>query len=258
MLAAGLPTTAQFDIVFPQNHTVYTPVTEPFPFVFALHNGSVAMRYETYWHWELRGFVGATNQSFIYVSGSSNRYDSPLMDETLIIQPIYELRNATAKNLQLSFTFGIRDTCYGTAYVPANRELDVHLTDWVTFSFDRDNSVVPNLIAAGPCATPVGSVLIESESKEMYGGQTCAVLKSAVQPPQTCALLVDEAVASRVEERLLNETKCDGSVWPYMIGVGISCDRKSSGDSLTCRGHDKVVAAGGLLAILFAIQSMLW
>jgi hypothetical protein len=52
VLASQLPTTVQFDLVFPRNNTTYQPVY-PFPIVFALHNGSAAWPYVLHWDWEI-------------------------------------------------------------------------------------------------------------------------------------------------------------------------------------------------------------
>ena len=129
------------------------------------------------------------------------------MVDTLIIRPIFALRNTTAKYLQLAITFGIRDTCNASEYLPMGREFDVRYFCSVKFSIDYDNGQVPNL-TIGSCATLVGAVAIVTEVKELYSGATCPVLKTGVQPAQQCAFQIDSGTASRVSEQMLNETKC--------------------------------------------------
>ncbi|KAF2275939.1 uncharacterized protein EI97DRAFT_467650 [Westerdykella ornata] len=200
--AANLPTTVQFDIIFPVNNTVYKPVY-PFPVVLAVHNGSAATSSAYHWDWSLVNYEDYD----VITYGSSNIESSPPREDTLVIAPVFDLINSTAKNLFLRITFGIFETCDAKGVMPSNKSLDVAFHKPLYFSLDRENGQIPDATAGGPCATPIGAIGIEKEVPvdqrwAQDDGSSCLVLKSGAQPAQECAFRVDEAVAKQVADRM--------------------------------------------------------
>jgi hypothetical protein len=230
--AVQLPTTVQFDLVFPRNNTVYKPVY-PFPVVFGLHNGSAAWPYIIWWEWDITS--SGTGDLVAYGGYTPGIYgeEKPAAppDTHLIIDPVSQIFNTTAQKLLLRYTFGIRNACNETTgEVPSKHELDVLFNQGFSFSLDRENGQVPDITASGSCAIPVGSVGIQKDIPTRDDG-LCPILAPGPQPTQECALPINEAVATRVAAGMLAHAGCPDQTWPNVTGLTGKCRPKTSGQN---------------------------
>lgn len=110
----------------------------------------------------------------------------------------------------------MRDVCDSGGFVPEDRSLNQVYNGGIYFSIDRVNGSVPDFGAAGPCAEPLAAFKIEKEVQLLYSrkpNDTCTVLSKGLQQPVACAFQVDEEVGRKVEEKMLNLTRCGGN-WP--------------------------------------------
>ena len=233
--AAELPTTVQFDIIFPKNNTAYKPVY-PFPVVFGLHNGSAAWSYVINWNWEIVSLDRDPSANNIIATGGwipgvpGIEKPAPPPDTYLIIDPVNELINTTDRNLFIRYSFGISNSCNETTgEVPLERNLDVSFHQGIFFSLDPENGEVPNLAAVGPCATPVGSIGILKDIPN--NGGVCPILAHGPQSTQPCALPLNDTVANQVAARMLSHTECSGQTWPNVTGLIGKCSPKTSGQN---------------------------
>jgi hypothetical protein len=233
--ATQLPTTVQFDIVFPKNNTAYKPLY-PFPVVFGLHNGSAAWPYVIYWDWEILAVDIDPSANNIIATGGwipgipGMEMPAPPQDTHLIIDPVNELINTTVRNLFLRYSFGITNSCNETTgEVPLEHNLDVSFHQGIYFNLDPENGEVPDLTAVGPCAIPVGSIGILKDI--LHNGGVCPILAQEPQFTQPCALPLNSTVASQVSARMLAHTGCSDQRWPNVTGLTGKCRPKSSGEN---------------------------
>jgi hypothetical protein len=256
LLATELPTTVQFDLVFPKENATYKPLY-PFPIVFALHNGSAASRFPIHWEWELVAYSPENEWPYNVLAGAGSKSEgSPPLEETLIIAPVSELINSTVKDFILRYRFGIHYTCNDSGYVPPNQDFDVFFSSGILFSLDSENGQVPDIEAVGQCATPLGSFGIEKEVPKMFptrNNETCAVLKPGPQPTQNCAFPINATVASQVAARMLNETACKGQSWPNVTGLVGKCRRETSGYEKPWAGAAILTSAIAVAVVLFLV-----
>jgi hypothetical protein len=156
----------------------------------------------------------------------------------------------------MRYGFGIRYTCNETTCeVPPERELDVFFNEVIHFDIDREKGEVPDIAAAGPCATPLGSIGVEKEVKMMDGGAMCPVLKPGPQPTQACVLSVNETVADLVAVAMLQEASCPDQTWPNVTGLVGKCRPQSSGQEKQWRGA--VLATSLIAAFTLALILLL-
>ncbi|KAF3001480.1 hypothetical protein E8E13_008611 [Curvularia kusanoi] len=235
--ATELPTTVQFDIIFPRNNSVYKPVY-PFPVVFGLHNGSAAWSYQIHWGWSIYEISETGSDPNLVASGRwrpgvpTIEQLAPPPDSYFIIDPVNELINTTHRYFHMIYKFGITQSCNETTReVPLERELDVTFNDYIRFRLDPQGGEVPNLADIGPCATPVGSVGIRTDV-ELFGdgGRPCPVLDAGPQPTQSCAMPLNNTLATKVAARMLQHANCsEQTTWPNATGLLGKCRPKRSG-----------------------------
>lgn len=233
LLAVDLPTTVQFDLVFPKNNTAYKP-TNAFPLVFALHNGSAALPYSFYWYWSVDTGEKVdpfdTDPSGGYNPGVPGQtVPPPPEDKQLIVDAVFWLKNATTKQFRLRYGFGLLDVCNETIReVPFGKPLDVFFYDFIDFSFDSENGISPNVTATGSCAVPIGTIGIEKEVIT-HRGKACPIVKPGLQPTQACALTLDEAVNDQIAEAVLHPAgSCVNQTWPNVTAKFRPCPLKKS------------------------------
>lgn len=235
--AAELPTTVQFDIIFPRNNTVYKPVY-PFPVVFGLHNGSAAWSYVITWDWDILSLDTEPGGKRTVASGGwipgVPGVETPAAPPNpyLIIDPVEEIVNTTSRNFFMRYGFAITHSCNESARpIKVDPYLTVSFDDGIYFSLDPENGELPDLTAAGPCATPVGSIGIQKEIPNIAGSwnDVCPVLAPGPQPTQSCALPIHDTIATQVAARMLNYTECPDQTWPNVTGLVGKCRPKTSG-----------------------------
>jgi hypothetical protein len=255
MRAAELPTTVQLDIVFPKNNTVYKPVY-PFPVVFGLHNGSAAWSYVIKWSWEIVALDGEPSANNIIASGGyfpgvpGIEKPAPPPNKYLIIDPVDEIVNTTARKLFMRYSFAITDACNETTDdIPIDRKPNVSFNQLVFFSLDPEHGLTPNITATGPCATAVGAIGIQKEIPGFSG--PCPILADGPQPVQTCALSIDEEVSDQVSARMLNHTECSAQTWPNITGPTSKCLPKTSGGLVLW--DDAILFTSAFIAVFHTI-----
>jgi hypothetical protein len=265
--ASNFSTNVQLDVIFPQNHTTYKPVF-PFPIVLALHNGSAAKRAWLEWEWNI--ISAAKDEPWTLISSGSYRDEnnfpsfvdnntdldvSPLMKDTLIVSPAYELINTTVKKLKMNIRMGIIQACTKDSEPPIVGSGNMFVDKPIYFNLDSETGIVPDLAAAESYAVPIGSIRMEGWVLGMRADtgnrQSCPVLNQTLQSVQERAVQVNDTIANLVAARMLNETDCEDQTWPNVTGMLGKCPRRTS-----AAPNRHWAGATLVVALLFSVLSL--
>ncbi|EFQ29437.1 hypothetical protein CGRA01v4_05218 [Colletotrichum graminicola] len=218
----ALPSSIEVDLIFPRNDTVYKPVW-PFPIVFAVRNASQLWQSDdeffTFWvKWELTGYtdINSSDTSLLFTSGVWKTGKNATTDSTLTVIDASRrnLVNATQRQFKLKYTTTMFSGCplNVTSAGVDSKPRGVSYDGEVLFMTDPDAGQIPSIADPEDCPAFVGS--FEVTDARQHWGSICPVVSQKSPPSQACGLKMDEALANKVSEAMLDRANCPRGTWP--------------------------------------------
>ncbi|RYO97207.1 hypothetical protein DL763_002868 [Monosporascus cannonballus] len=226
----AIPANVELDLIFPRANRTYKPVW-PFPVVFGIRNVSQLWYndqdvLEFLFSWNLYGYNDTATRN-IGQSLRGTQFGSAWWDtfkqQREIGRPsdglflhVYVARrdmvNATERHFRLTYATELRRTCtrnYDLNYNPKT----VFSEDFIDFSTDPDAAEFPDILSGGPCPTYATNFEV-ADSRRDLTGMVCPVMAPEVPSPNPCGLKVDETIAARAKEEILEMAGCPNGTWP--------------------------------------------
>jgi hypothetical protein len=217
----------QLDLIFPRPFGVYKPVY-PFPIVFSISNATSIQLYQRSFQWDLSGFNNynrladsVTDSGGFTIDSESLQTQSPSTQDQLLLIYNTSIIVNTTKNTFLVGGF----LSVGDCHISPDAENFLILDNSTWFNIS-DAGELPDILAGGDCATPLGAIGV---GPAIQSDPTCPNYSDPNPTPVSCATPVNSTVADAVAKAMLEASNCNGTgmAWPNASLVN-NCPRRNA------------------------------
>jgi hypothetical protein len=231
-VAQELPTTVEWDLVFPRQDETYKRV-EYFPIVFAIRNAPAVWSAGLQLSWTLyeRNSSGAI-KDVSHMLSSNNQAGPPTTNPFYYLNATAALNQSSATTWMLEWVAGTSTNCTKDAPVTNRRP-----SGRTTFSIsDLPNAMLPDISSAERCPQSLGAITINGIAPFQHLGGACPII-SDILPGDPCSLKLDTNLNSQftaeVSKRVAG-TRCSATgTYPSITAVCSSSNRGAGVLSLT-------------------------